>query len=450
MSHTSTLTKLLTSVMVVFLLAVALAQKARAETFVVDRLTDTGEGEQFRGDLRYCIINATSGEDVIVLAVTGTINLTRALPDLNASVTIEGPGAALLTVRRDTGGNYRIFTVSSSATVNISGLTISNGDGGGIGNSGTLTISNSTISGNHAWEGSRGGGISNGGTLTVSNSTISGNSSNSGGGIWNGGTLTVSSSTLAFNVTSGQFSGVGGGISNSGSAVISDSTLFGNAAERGYGLEEPGPAYGGGISHGLGTLTIRNSTISGNTAEYSGGGGGIFYWRGTVAVSNSTISGNSADYGGGILNDQGSLHMRNTILAGNHTVVGRDGGDLLGRLTSSGYNLIGDTRGGSGYDATDLLDVDPLLGPLRDNGGPTPTHALLAGSPAIDSGDNTDAPEWDQRGEGFLRIVNDAIDRGAFEVEAEGAPGDGCLNATIDGNAIQSWTTRDRCGSARR
>jgi len=91
MSHTSPVTKLLTSVLVVFLLAVALAQKARAETFVVDRLTDTGEGEQFRGDLRYCIINATSGEDVIVVATRGTINLTRALPDLNVSVTIEGP-----------------------------------------------------------------------------------------------------------------------------------------------------------------------------------------------------------------------------------------------------------------------------------------------------------------------------------------------------------------------
>src|SRR5262245_39285950 len=113
---------------------------------LADRLTDLGEGKDFVGDLRYCVTEAQDGDSIQFL-VKGTINLTRALPNLARSISIEGPGADLLTVRRDTGGSYRIFTVSSSATVSISGLTISNGSviddvGGGIFNSGTLTISN--------------------------------------------------------------------------------------------------------------------------------------------------------------------------------------------------------------------------------------------------------------------------------------------------------------------
>src|SRR5262249_56575096 len=90
---------------------------------------------------------------------------------------------------------------------------------------------------------------------------------------------------------------------------------------------------------------------------------------------------------------------------------------------SAGRSLFGSGSGGSGYAPRDLLAVDPLLGPLQDNGGPTQTMALLPGSPAIDSGDNTDAPEWDQRGPGYPRIVNGTIDRGAFEVQATTAPG---------------------------
>src|SRR5207245_6478552 len=129
---------------------------------------------------------------------------------------IQGPGAASLTVRRDTGGDYRIFTVVGGPTVVLYGLTISNGferdgyGGGGILNSyGTLTVSNSTLSGNSAYNGA--GGIRNGGTLTVSNSTLSRNSAgNSSGGIYNFGTLTVSNSTLTGNTADN-----GGGTLNS-------------------------------------------------------------------------------------------------------------------------------------------------------------------------------------------------------------------------------------------
>jgi hypothetical protein len=127
-------------------------------TYTVDRLTDTGDGSGSMGDLRYCITNAMSG-DTITFADgrPGTIRLTRALPALTRSISIEGPGAALMTVRRDTGGDYRIFTVATSTMVNIDGLTIANGDiyygddhGGGIFNSGTLTLTHSAVSGNSA------------------------------------------------------------------------------------------------------------------------------------------------------------------------------------------------------------------------------------------------------------------------------------------------------------
>jgi hypothetical protein len=131
------------------------------------------------------------------------------------------------------------------------------------------------------------------------------------------------------------------------------------------------------------------------------------------------------------LDDPDTTFMRNTIVAGNGPQ------DIGGTLASSGYNLIGNSTGGSGYADTDILDVDPMLGPLADNGGPTQTHALLPGSPAIDAGDNADAPEFDQRGPGFPRIVNGIIDIGSFEVQSTGAPQPGpdlalLLTANLD------------------
>jgi hypothetical protein len=112
--------------------------------------------------------------------------------------------------------------------------------------------------------------------------------------------------------------------------------------------------------------------------------------------------------------------MRNTILAGN---AAPSAPDLSGTVTSQGHNLIGDGTGGSGYVSTDLVGtaanpIDPKLGPLQDNCGPTFTMALLPGSPAIDAGDPTDAPMWDQRGPGYPRVVNGMIDIGAYEHQA--------------------------------
>ncbi len=414
-----------------------LEDRTLLSTYLVDHLADDMVGSGTSGSLRYCITNATDG-DGIQFGVTGTINLTGALPDLTRSVSIEGPGPDQLTVRRDTGGSYRIFTVGSGTAVVLSGLTITNGAGslvgGGISNRGTLTLNNSTVSDNRA---SSGGGIHNfnSGTLTLTNSTLSGNlvsGSGRGGGISNSGTVTLASSTLSGN---GATDSTGGGIRNAGTLTVISSTLSGNFAFKdGGGINNTGTLIltsstlsynsvefdgGGGIYISSGMVTLTSSTLSGNIADESGRGGGIYISSGTLSLTSSTLSGNiGSNAGGGIYKVGGTVITRNTIIAGNSAYYGPD---LYGGLGSSGYNLIGNTQGGSGFAPTDLLNVNPLLGPLQNNGGPTLTMALLPGSPAIDAGDNTDAPDWDQRGEGFPRIVNGIIDIGAFEVQADRA-----------------------------
>jgi hypothetical protein len=388
----------------------ALETRNRLSVCTVDRLTDNnttggGEGGNGMGDLRWCAIESLFQADSINFSVTGTINLAAVLPTLTRSVSIDGPGADLMTVRRDTGGGYRIFSVPSGVTADISGLTIANGnttDSGGAGvlNAGILTISNSIISGNTASLGGTGGGISNSGTLTVTNSTVSKNSAGIGGGIANGGTLTISDSTIAGNVAD---ISLAGGIINNGTTTVTNSSITGNSASVGAGIYNLSTS---------GSLTVTNSTLAGNTAASQGGG--VFNNLGALAVSNSTIAANSAGFSGGGIYFSSAMAARNTIIATN-TAPG--GPDVYGKLGSQGYNLIGNPQDMTGWVDTDLLHVDPLLGPLQDNGGPTLTMALLDGSPAIDAGDNTGAPDWDQRGEGFPRIVNDIIDIGAFEVQ---------------------------------
>ena len=158
-----------------------------------------------------------------------------------------------------------------------------------------------------------------------------------------------------------------------------------------------------------GTLTLMNTTLSGNTAVYIGGG--IFnYASATLTVASSTLSGNSAAYGGGIYNHVSSVAtLNNTIVANSPT-----GGDLSGAFAGS-HNLIED---GSGTGLTGTIVADPNLGTLADNGGPTRTFVLLVGSFAIDAGDNTLIPVsiiTDQRGTGYARIVGGTVDIGAFE-----------------------------------
>jgi hypothetical protein len=340
--------------------------------------------------------------------------------------------AGTLTVSNSTlSGNTGGGIYNSFGTLMVSNSTLSGNTGGGISNSATLTVSNSTLSGN------TGGGIYNSfGTLTVSNSTLSGNSATYGGGIDNYyGTLAVTNSTLSGNTAI-----ISGGIYNySGTLTVSNSTLSLNTAT--YG--------GGGIYNYYGTLAVTNSTLSTNSAFY-GEGGGIYNVNGMLTVSNSTLSGNTATRGGGVFTDSSPLVtltnvtltanrvtyygggldvyfsapglLHNTLIAGNYRGATRD--DVNGALDPGGdYNLIGDGTGMTGLSngvngnlvGSLAAPIDPLLGPLQDNGGPTQTHALLAGSPAIDAGNNVYASMWDQRGPGFPRIEHGIIDIGAFE-----------------------------------
>jgi CSLREA domain-containing protein len=318
--------------------------------------------------------------DINFSGVTSPIDLNTALPAINHNVNINGPGASALTVQRSAASAFRIFNINSGATVNISGLTVANGSeplmAGGIQNAGTLTLTKTAVSNNSTSLGPGGGGIFNTGTLTITNSTISGN-----------GTVTN----------------------------------------------------GGGINNGFGaTLTLVNSTVSGNS---SNNGGGI-YNQGAFTSTNSTISSNASDVGGGIFRNSGTTILKNTIVVGNvrrTSSTTRD--DINGAVDgSSSFNLIGDGTGMTGISngasgnqiGTSGSPINALLGPLANNGGPTMTHALLPGSPAINAGSNGNLPTTDpfdldgdtitneqlpvdQRGVGFNRIVNTTVDIGAFE-----------------------------------
>ena len=402
----------------------------------------------------------------ITFAVTGTIDLTSALPDLANNITIQGPGATKLTVQRDsTAAQFSVFTIEG-ASINLSGMTITGGsagstlfsyDGGGIINDGTLTVTNSTLTDNTA--SASGGGILNQGTLTVTNSTLTDNtaSNSGGGGIENYGTLTVTNSTFTNNTAASGRNDVGGGISNSGALTVTNSTFTNNTAE----------LWGGGISNNTGnTLTVTNSTFTNNTAN--GGGGGIMnYAGGSSTVTNSTFTNNTApDSGGvcttspltiinstftkntgGIYNEYSTLTLTNctisdntvnggiynydgtgaTLTLNNTIVAGNVGDDVFGQVQpTSAYNLIGDGTGitnltqldQSNFIGTTAHPLNPLLGPLDYYGGPTQTMALLPGSPAINAGSNAlilAGVTTDQRGVGFLRIVNGTVDIGAFE-----------------------------------
>ena len=210
----------------------------------------------------------TSGTDIAFASgATPTITLTATLPPITGLLDVVGPGANLLTV---SGGNSTsvgtIFTANSGASAAFSGLTIANGstggNGGGINNGGTLTVTNSTLSGNAAGT-DGGGGIYNGGTLAVASSTFLDNSagaSSEGGGIWNGGTLTVTNSTFSANMA-----GLGGGMHNEGTVTVTNSTFSANSGAA-------ADSVGGGIENYGGTLTVENSIFSGNAAYFAGAG----------------------------------------------------------------------------------------------------------------------------------------------------------------------------------
>ena len=326
------------------------------------------------GSLRQAIDVSPPGSTVTFEAgLSGTIRLTTRDLNIGKNLTIRGPVTHTISVSSGTSGLF--IHVLSGISVTISNLVFKDSKpskpiAGFILNEGTLTLSDSTVSGNTSKFG--GGGIFNGGTLTLNDSTVSGNS---------GGSVSVEGAD-----------GVGGGISNYGTLTLSDSTVSGNTSKFG----------GGGIFNG-GTLTLSNSTVSGNSGGsvdiYNCGGGGICN-VGRLTITFSTITNNTAPVGADIAVAAGSsqhsqVTISNSIVAGDHPSTGPD---ISGMLTSRGYNVFQDNSGAS-FDpsmaalhrtdkllsANDLfrLFVSPVG--LRNNGGPTATYALAPNSPAIDA-----------------------------------------------------------------
>ena len=392
-----------------------------ATSMVAVTLTVTSTEDSGPGTLREAIANAGPG-DIIDLDVVGDITLTSGELAIGKELKIQGPGADELTLRANL--TSRIFAITAGGSVAISGMTIANGantagDGGAIVNVGTLTLTDSIVSGSVA--GLDGGGISNTGTLTLVNTTVIDNeATGEGGGIWNTGDLTLTNSTIRSNGSSW-----GGGIASIGTMNMTYSTVSGNAAggEGGGGIAVSGAAtlrnstvsgnfsgLGGSIQN-FGRLTLTNSTISGNTAVRQGGG---IQNMETLTLINTTVSDNTAgEPGGGIHNGSGALTLTNSIIAHGDAGVACGGREV----TSLGHNL--DTDGSCGLSvAGDLSNTDPILSPLQDNGGPTFTQALLAGSPAIDGGDDSvvAAPlllDSDLRG--VPRLLGTHVDIGTYE-----------------------------------
>jgi hypothetical protein len=235
--------------------------------------------------------------------------------------------------------------------------------------------------------------------LTISNGFIS---SNGGSGIdVYQGNLTADGIVLSGNTTTDPVNGGPGLLSDTGTVTIRNSAIVNNHSA----------GVGGGVYNFFGSnMTLVNTTISGNIA--AGWDGGAIWSYSPLTLRNCTVTDNSAVSGSGIAVRSGTVSMSNTILAGNRSSGA--GPDLSGQLLASGYNLIGNTQGGSGFVPTDILNVDLQLGKLGDNGGPTPTRALLPGSPAINAGTADSAPLTDQRGVGR----GDVISIGAFQATA--------------------------------
>jgi hypothetical protein len=257
----------------------------------------------------------------------------------------------------------------------------------------------------------RGIKVEQGVSVIIERFTIRSGRGDSVGGIWNDGSLTLNDSTVSDNVDIGDWTSEGGGIRNSGQGNLNlnNSTIKDNESSS-----------GGGIFNAWGTITINNSTISGNSAR--GFGGGINNLGGSAYLNNVTISNNTDNdiVAGGIHNEGGgSVYLQNSIIAKNNG----DGPDCNGTLTSYGYNLIGNMSGCTLTPTSgDLTNMDPLLNTLGNNGGPTLTHALQFGSPAINSGNPGGCKDsfdgilnLDQRG--YPRVQQ--CDIGAYEFQAE-------------------------------
>ncbi|HEX5874419.1 MAG TPA: choice-of-anchor Q domain-containing protein [Pyrinomonadaceae bacterium] len=484
--------------------------------FEVNSIADTDDGAcTLAGAGNGCTLreaifaaNTTLGAETITfkaaLTASGpaTITLLSALPELDSDMTMVGPGRDLLTIQRTTAPgtpSFRIFTIHAAKAVELSDLTIANGNaitqnnGGGVRNNGALTMRNCNVYGNKAgttgvsglgggiymdgsqmtlidtnvggtgpgqgnMSGAAGGGIFiEHGVFRMTRGSIRGNTGGGGGGITARAATHLDSVAITDNVEVGNG---GAGVLVLGDVTsITNSLIANNTANGGDG---------GGILSGLGITRVTNSTISGNRSISAGGG--VYNFNGQTTLVNVTVTGNRGDSdgngsafqnGGGTA---GTLSMHNSIVAGNSS--GPNASPVPNDAThapdqSSSFNLIGvciECGLINGANNNQLGVSDAGLGPLADNGGPTLTHALLPGSPALDAGSNAviqnalfGLPQLlEQRG--FNRIVDGpdgnataTVDTGAFEQQASLAE---VVNATTneDTELIVPFHIGDRSG----
>ncbi len=359
---------------VLLLTALQGAGAAYAQTFVVDNTldsTDASAGDGICADAAgNCTLRAAL-QEANALAGPDTITLPAGLFQLTLSGAGEDAAAS---------GDLDIL---EDLTVNGAGASATLIDGGDLdrvfdvapnGASLTLALSGLGVRNGKATSAAGGALRINLGAVTVADSAFTDNNAGTNGGaIFNAGTLSLARSTVSGNVADSS----GGGLYNAGN------------------------------------LTLSNSTVSGNSATDAGGG--LYNTAlATASVLHATIASNSATAGGGVSNG-GSVTLQGALLSAN------SGGNCSGTISSAGSNLDNGTScafAGAG----DLSAVDPLLGALADNGGPTATHALASGSPAIDAAASGGCPATDQRG--VARPVDGngdslaACDIGAFEATA--------------------------------
>lgn len=404
-----------------------------AQTIVVENCNDSGPGS-----LREAYAGALDGDVVDLTSLAcSTITLTSgplvSEPDAGY-VTLQGDPDTGLTLDGNHAGRV---IVHSGTRIGVNGLVVTGGvthdalGGGCIYSSDSIGLRQTTVRDCEASTSgivdAKGGGVRSMGGIFLSRSRITGNrvraaqADADGGGIHAQYVISAFQNTISGNTASGDGSHYarGGGIFASGYLRLDDITVSDNQAESAAGI------YVGYLSQFI-TPRVTNATISGNRA--SGAAGGIFAGR-SIKLYNSTVTGNTAvfDFGAGLYLAAGDAELHSTIVANNSTGDGLHAADIgghAGALITGAHNLV---IASTLALPAGTLSADPMLGPLADNGGPVQTHALLAGSPAIDAGENPSGLYTDERGFScppvgqcvqVERTIGPATDIGAFEFGA--------------------------------
>jgi len=412
----------------------------KAPTLVVDSTFERNNARRGGGGVgahdsleirkSFFVENRALGGGALLVETNGDLSIDHTV--IRANSALDGSGGGIL------GSGNVIIRTSKILDNNSEGS-----EGGGIAvGRGTLEVVDSLVSGNKA-DFSRGGGIAAHGSTSIIESTISDNDAwSTGGGVFSDRNLTISSSTVKNNRVGDplRFLGDGGGVHSTGRTTIVSSTLSGNAA-----------VHRGGGGYFMQIVNIINSTISANGAYL---GGGIVANHARIAFRHSTVTNNRAEPLQGALGTVGGIAghrvtLDHTIVAGNHDASNRapdldspvvSHNSIIGNNQSVNQTMLTEAPLGAPDANGNLVGgevhglIDPLLGPLANNGGPTLTHALLPGSPAINVGDPAlqqgvaGLPEFDQRGAPFGRVVGGHIDIGAYESQ----PATGTLDGDFD------------------